>query len=138
MAHYLVDTNHLSPLVTLNNPLRQTLIDRLQENNTFDVPAPALTEFLFGIQSIPRAALNMQEWRRYQDAFRYYDIDHNDAAFAATLPLELRRRGRQLHTVDALIAAVALRYDLTLLTTDKDFQALPGLAQENWIAAALS
>lgn len=33
----------------------------------------------------------------------------------------------------SLIAAVALRYDLTLLTTDKDFSAIPQLKQENWL-----
>ncbi|RIK38099.1 MAG: hypothetical protein DCC55_22160 [Chloroflexi bacterium] len=36
-------------------------------------------------------------------------------------------------TVDALIAALALRYELTLLTTDKDFWAVPGLRMENWL-----
>ena len=39
----------------------------------------------------------------------------------------------QLETVDALITAVALRYDLTLLTTDRDFNAVPQLKQENWL-----
>ena len=34
---------------------------------------------------------------------------------------------------DALIAAVALRRDLTLLTTDGDFAAVPGLLCENWL-----
>ena len=133
MVNYLLDTNHLSPFVTLNHPLRQLLIDRLQQGDTFGIPAPALTEFLFGIQTIPRAATNLQEWQKYQNAFAYYDIRRDDAELAATLQLELRRRGRQLHTVDALIAAVALRYNLILLTTDKDFQAVIGLPQENWV-----
>jgi len=42
----------------------------------------------------------------------------------------LRRAGRQLATIDALAAAVALRYGLTVLTTDSDFSAVPGLARE--------
>lgn len=37
------------------------------------------------------------------------------------------------YTVDALIAAVALRYDLTLLTADQDFTAISPLKQENWL-----
>ena len=37
-------------------------------------------------------------------------------------------------TFIALIAAVALRYDLILLTTDKDFQPVVGLTQHNWLA----
>jgi len=38
-----------------------------------------------------------------------------------------------LATIDALIAITALRYDLTLLTTDGDFQAVPVLRLENWL-----
>ncbi len=30
MADYLLDTNHLSPLVTLNHPLRQQVLVALQ------------------------------------------------------------------------------------------------------------
>jgi predicted nucleic acid-binding protein len=35
--------------------------------------------------------------------------------------------------VDALIAVAALRLDLTLLTTDRDFTPIPGLKQANWM-----
>lgn len=133
---YLLDTNHLSPLVTLGHPMRHLLINGLERADKFAIPAPALAEFLFGIQMLPRAAKNIQEWQRYTGAFIQYDIDHNDATLAASLQVELRRNGRQLHTVDALIAAVALRYDLTLLTTDKDFHVVPGLLHENWIIPA--
>jgi predicted nucleic acid-binding protein len=38
-------------------------------------------------------------------------------------------------TVDAILAAIALRHSLTLLTTDRDFAAVPGLAQANWLAS---
>ena len=134
MARYLLDTNHLSPFITLDHPLRQILIDRLQQGDTFSIAVPALTEFLFGIQTLPRKLLNLQEWQKYHNVFGYNDIQRADAEQAANLQLELRRRGRQLHTVDALIAAVALRYNLTLLTTDKDFQGVVGLPQENWLA----
>jgi len=62
-----------------------------------------------------------------------YIPDETDAEFAAELQVSLRRRGWQLATVDALVAAVALRYDLTLLTADQDFQAIPRLQHESWL-----
>jgi len=58
--------------------------------------------------------------------------DAANARQAAELQLFLRRRGRQLATVDALIAVIALRYDLTLLSTDNDFDPVPSLRRENW------
>jgi predicted nucleic acid-binding protein len=62
-----------------------------------------------------------------------YVPDETDAELAAELQVALRRRGRQLETVDALVAAVAIRYGLTLLTTDKDFKAVPDLGRDNWL-----
>jgi len=62
-----------------------------------------------------------------------YIPDETDAELAAELQVSLRRRGRQLATVDALVSAVTLRYDLTLLTTDQDSQAVPRLQRENWL-----
>jgi tRNA(fMet)-specific endonuclease VapC len=48
------------------------------------------------------------------------------------LRVKLRQNGLQLEAIDSLIAIIALRYDLTLLTTDKDFRAIPNLRYENW------
>ncbi|HMN29350.1 MAG TPA: PIN domain-containing protein [Caldilineaceae bacterium] len=62
-------------------------------------------------------------------------MEREDAEEAADLQVVLRRQGWQLGTVDALIATVALRYGLTLLTTDKDFKAVLSLKQENWLIA---
>ncbi|WP_164689624.1 type II toxin-antitoxin system VapC family toxin [Herpetosiphon llansteffanensis] len=74
-------------------------------------------------------------WRieQIQPLFPCYLPDETDALHAAELQIALRRQGRQLATVDALIAALALRYGLVLLTTDKDFDAVPELRIENWL-----
>lgn len=64
---------------------------------------------------------------------RYHDIRQRDAEEAANLQVLLRTQGWQLATVDALIAIVALRNKVVLLTTDRDFTAISGLQQENWL-----
>ena len=48
--------------------------------------------------------------------------DLNDQMKAAALRNHCRRKGVQIGTIDALIARLAIRYDLALLTTDKDFR----------------
>jgi tRNA(fMet)-specific endonuclease VapC len=121
MTNYLLDANHLSPLVTLTHPLHQKIIRRLQAGDVFSIPAPALPATLFGFRMLPRAKKNIKEWE--QPKFIYIGVDKEDAEQAAELQVMLRRRGWQLKTVDALIAAIALRYDLILLTRDKDFNA---------------
>lgn len=133
MVAYLLDTNHASPLVTRGPPLPRRVHERVAAGDTFAIGVPVLTETLFGISLLPRAAQNRAEWARLQAILTCYLPDEADGAAAATLQLALRRQGRQLPTVDALIAAVALHYDLVLLTTDGDFAAIPDLARENWL-----
>ena len=47
--------------------------------------------------------------------------DRNDHVGAAALRNRCRRAGVQLGTIDALLAQLCIRYELTLLSTDKDF-----------------
>jgi predicted nucleic acid-binding protein len=47
--------------------------------------------------------------------------DRGDHIGAAALRNSCRQSGVQLGTIDALLAQLAIRHDLTLLTTDKDF-----------------
>ncbi|MEO1003315.1 MAG: PIN domain-containing protein [Cyanobacteria bacterium J06638_7] len=49
--------------------------------------------------------------------------DKQDHIAAADIRNACRRRGLQIGTIDALLIRLCQRYDLTLLTTDKDFQA---------------
>jgi predicted nucleic acid-binding protein len=45
--------------------------------------------------------------------------DHIDAAELRNI---CRRRGLQIATIDALLAQLCIRHDLTMLTTDRDFR----------------
>ena len=47
--------------------------------------------------------------------------DRQDHIDAAELRNSCRRAGIQVGTIDALLARLCIRHDLTLLTTDKDF-----------------
>jgi len=132
MTAYLLDTNHLSCLITLGHPLRDRVFAHFQVGDTFSITAPILHEFLFGIRTLPRARLNLLEWNYIKKDFVCYSIEEIDAEKAADLRLNLRRKGHQLAVIDSFIAIVALRYDLTLLTTDGDYQRVPGLQRENW------
>ncbi|MGH2460329.1 MAG: type II toxin-antitoxin system VapC family toxin, partial [Chloroflexota bacterium] len=125
--------NHASPLVTLEHPLRGRVIAAMLSGDRFGLPTPVITEVVSGFLLLPRSAQNQQEWDRLRPGFRAYSIDEDTAITAAHIRVLLRRQGRQLQTVDALVAAVALRERLVLLTTDRDFDAVPELYAENWL-----
>ena len=134
MANYLLDSNHFSPLVTIGHPLGKRIMGQLEVGDTFAICTPVLTETMFGVGVLPRAVKNLKELARLRLFLPCMMLDDQDGFLAANLQIALRRRGWQLATVDALIAATALRYDLILLTTDKDFREVPNLKQENWMA----
>lgn len=52
--------------------------------------------------------------------------DRRDHVAAAELRNKCRRGGTQIGTIDALLAQLCLRHDLTMLTTDRDFRNLAG------------
>ena len=133
MARYLLDTNHASPLVTLHHPLRQRALSAMQAGHEFAVCAPVVTEVWYGFSSVPRAPQNRTEWQKLRLRLHFYGLDEADAIDAAEIRLSMRRVGRQLLAMDSLIAMVALRYNCILLTTDRDFRAVPNLTYENWL-----
>ncbi len=132
MAHYLLDTNHASTLVTLHHPLRQKVITAMAAGHHFSVTVPVVTESVLGMSLLPRAIANRQEWENLRQDMKCFELDATDGLNAADLQLDMRKSGIKLETVDALIATIALRHRLILLSSDKDFHAIPNLRYENW------
>jgi predicted nucleic acid-binding protein len=54
--------------------------------------------------------------------------DRNDHVQAAELRNVCRKKGKQIGTIDALLAQLCIRHELPLLTTDKDFEHIAGIA----------
>lgn len=133
MTAYLLDTNHVSPLVTLHHPLRWRVLTVLEAGDSFAINVLILAETLYGISIVPRSVQNRVVWAQLQPQFDCYLFDADDVVSAVDLQVSLRKKGHQLATIDALIAVTALRYDLTLLTSDGDFQGVPDLLLECWL-----
>ncbi len=53
--------------------------------------------------------------------------EHHDHIEAAGLRNACQRKGMQLGTIDALLAQLCIRHDLTMLTTDADFSRIATL-----------
>jgi predicted nucleic acid-binding protein len=50
--------------------------------------------------------------------------DRNDHIEAAGLRNQCRRKGVQIGTIDAVLAQLCIRHDLTMLTSDNDFRRI--------------
>lgn len=62
-------------------------------------------------------------------------IDQQSAEIYGRLRRHLERAGQRLDDMDLLVAAVALRWDMVLVTGNiRHFGRVPGLKLENWLA----
>jgi predicted nucleic acid-binding protein len=86
-----------------------------------------------GIQQTPRAAPSRRRLDILLEKVRIWPLDRTIAQAHGSLYLTLAKRGRALSFVDIVLAALALNMKGVLLTTDRDFEALPELQTENWL-----
>src|SRR2546429_623271 len=66
--------------------------------------------------------------------FVIWELDAKAAVEFGRLRAELRSAGQPIPIFDVLIAAIARSNNLVLLTADRHFNSVDGLAVENWLA----
>ena len=118
---FLVDTSVWSLLLRRDRPPSvpqvDALIDALETGNRVLCTGLILQELLQGFSG-PKAKQQIVE--RFA-AFPLLNPDREDHIAAAELRNLCRTRGVQAATIDALLAQLCIRHELTLLTTDVDF-----------------
>jgi predicted nucleic acid-binding protein len=82
---------------------------------------------------VVRAQASQRTLREVLRFVRIWPLDPRVARQYAQLFYDLRRRGRVLSQVDLMVAALAINLNVTVLTTDRDFEAVNGISCENWI-----
>ena len=130
---YLLDTNHLGAAINPVSSLRERLHQAHRRGARLGTCVPVLCELEAGIQDSPYLAAYRRQLAHLLGKVRVWPLERAVAPVYGELFLELRRRGRVLSQVDIMIAALAQEMGLTILTSDQDFAALPGISVENWL-----
>ncbi len=127
MSHCFVDTSVWSLALrrdTFEENAEVSHLERLLDNGEpIFTTGLVLQELLQGFRG-PRARERMLE--------RFSSLpcvvpDRDDHVRAADLRNACRRRGLQIGTIDALLAALCIRHELTMLSTDQDFAGIARL-----------
>jgi tRNA(fMet)-specific endonuclease VapC len=92
-----------------------------------------LCELESGIQQMPDPVAGRRRLRSALKHVRIWPLEPTIAEHYGTIWLEMERAGRSLSQVDILLAALARQWRLILLTSDRDFDALPDIQKENWM-----
>jgi tRNA(fMet)-specific endonuclease VapC len=133
MPDYLLDCNHLSAALRKVSPVRERIHQGRKAGHRFLCCYPVLCELEVGIQQTSKPGENRRRLAQLMRQVRWWSLDADTARLYGAIYLELRRQGRVLSQVDMMLAALARQPKLTVLTTDRDFEALTGLRVENWV-----
>jgi len=133
MNGYVLDTNHLSAAIRRNSPILHRLQEAHRQGFRLGTCWPVLCELECGI--VQTAA--PERYRRVLGAVmtevRIWPFGWELVTLYGQLAYDLQRRGRVLSYTDIVLAALAQQLNVVLLTTDRDFEALPGLSTQNWL-----
>jgi len=97
------------------------------------ISSVSLYEIEVGIAKSAQAAKRRKEFDTFLAVVSVFPFDRAAARAAATLRVDLERRGVPIGPLDNLIAGVAVAHRATLVTRNRrEFSRLPGLALADW------
>ncbi len=134
MPGYLLDTNHLSFAIEPVSRVRERIFQVRRQGIRVGTCVPVLCELEVGLQQMTRPDHPRPSLENLLRRIRLWPIEKPVARLYGTIFLDLRSRGRALSQVDIMLAALAKFMKLTILTADRDFEALPDIRTENWLA----
>ena len=128
----LLDTNFL---IDLHDELRRKdgsdgpAKRFMRANKTLQMVISPVTanEYAAGIR-------NEREARRFLRRFRMVALGRDIAFLASRLDREQSAKGQRLGENDTWQAAVALHFDLTIITADTDFHKTPQVKRRNYLS----
>ena len=132
MTAYLLDTNHVGLAVNRASIVGQRIFEARLAGIRIGTCLPVLCEIEAGLRQVRQRMKYRQDLNHLLLQLRLWPIDLTTARIYGDLYSELRRRGRVLSQVDIMIAALARQMKLTILTTDRDFEAVSDIPTKDW------
>lgn len=137
MKRFLLDTGIAGHFINNRHGVRARVQDEVRRGNTIGICVPVLGELYFGVENSSTRERNLQLLITALQTLRVWPYTNDTAEEYGRLAAELRRLGRPMQQIDVQIAAIALALgNCTVVTTDSDLVAVPGLRVENWAAPA--
>jgi len=133
MSRYLLDTNAVADCLFRRRGVHERVLAARLAGHTIGTGIPVLAELFAGIEYSASRDTNLDVLNRNIALFRQWPLTTEVAREFGRLYATLRRAGRTIQTVDLMIAAIALTMGgCTVVTSDSDLSAVPGLNVENW------
>lgn len=137
MRRYLLDTGIMGHFISHRQGVDQRVREARQSGARIGTCDPVLGELYFGVEASESKEKNLKRLEHALGGIVSWPFTRQAAEEYGRLAAELKRKGRTIQQIDIQIAAIALTLgNCTVVTTDSDFAAIPGLAVENWATTA--
>lgn len=130
---YLLDTNMVS--YYLRNAPATVSSMRAQPAGSLGLSAISVAELVYGVERLPPGAVTQRMragLKGVLSAMTVAPLDHDAAEAGAHVRALLERKGVAIGFADALIAGQALALDVPLVSSDRVFKQVKGLAVRDW------
>ncbi len=134
MRRFLLDTGIAQDFVNRRNGVLERVDAERRRGNRIGICTPVLGELWSGVEGSAARDRNLQRLRRALSRLVVWPYTNEAAEQFGRVFAELRRIGRPMQQIDIMVAAIAFTIgDCTVVTTDSDLAAVPGLVVENWV-----
>jgi tRNA(fMet)-specific endonuclease VapC len=133
MRRYLLDTGIAADYINRRHGVYERARAEVARGNRIGISVPVLAELYYGIEFSDTREKNLQRLHVALPSLTIWPFTEGAAAEYGRIAAELRRTGRPMQQVDIMVAATALTLgNCTVVTTDSDLSAVPGLPVANW------
>jgi len=129
---YLLDTNACIKFI---NGDSESIKLKLQSYKPEDILLCSIvkSELMYGVQKSTKTAKNRERLNQFFLPFESLSFDDNCAAVYSEIRASLEKKGNVIGAYDMQIAAIAIRYNLILVTHNtKEFLRIANLKIEDW------
>jgi predicted nucleic acid-binding protein len=131
MARYLLDSNYLGAALDDTSRIRERLYRSRQSGHRFGTCLTVLCELETGLYHTRRRDHNRRVLAALLRQIRVSPLEMAIAPVYAEIFHDLRANGRVLSQIDMPLAAMTRSMNATLLTSDRDFDAVAAIQVEN-------
>lgn len=125
---YLLDTNIVIALFNGD----QIIPSKLDAAELVGISVTVIGELLYGAKKSKHVKDNINKISRFVSRCHVFSVDGDTAEEYSTIKAVLMKRGCPIPDNDVWIAAMALQYELILVSRDKHFNMIPKLLIEQW------
>jgi tRNA(fMet)-specific endonuclease VapC len=133
MTRFLLDTNSAGHYINRRHSVFERAYAEVAKGNPIGIGIPVLAELVAGIEHSNSRDRNIKILKAALTSLKVWPMDSPAAFEYGRIYAELAPLGRPIGIVDMMIAAIAMTLGkCTVVSTDSDLRAVPGLTVEDW------